>query len=214
MASRSSRKHRESAAPLPHELADQSASAFCSRVLALFETIHPLDRVPRAGYVLRGVAEPESVSAHSHFVALLTLLFCDEYEDQFDRAKALTMALIHDLSESKLMDIPMPTGDAHLREAKDLAEQAITEELFDGFAPKYVAWHQELLDAETPEAKLVRGLDKAQMMIKVWMYEREGRGRTHEFWQNPKNFQDYGCAPVSRLFDAICEAAGKPRPRA
>ena len=34
---------------------------FVEQVIDLFETVHPLDRVPRAGYVLRGVPEPESV---------------------------------------------------------------------------------------------------------------------------------------------------------
>jgi putative hydrolase of HD superfamily len=215
MSSKPIQKYRSGAnSAVDSALAGEASNAFCSRVLALFETIHPLDRVGRAGYILRGVAEPESVSAHSHFVALLTLLFCDEFPGELDSTKALAMALIHDLPESKLMDIPMPACDAHLGAAKEEAEQAIMEELLDGFATKYGAWHRELLDAQSPEAKLVRGLDKAQMMIKVWMYEREGRGRTAEFWQNPRNFQDYGYAPVSRLFDTICEAAGKTRPRA
>ena len=55
------------------------------RIIALFEAIHPLDRVPRAGYLLRGVAEPESVAAHSHFVALMALLFAEAYPDRFKR---------------------------------------------------------------------------------------------------------------------------------
>lgn len=186
---------------------------FTDRVLSLFETIHPLDRVARAGFVLRGVADPESVAAHSHFVALLTLLFCDAYPETYNRDRALAMALTHDLAESVLMDIPMPAGDAYLREAKDAAEQAITEKLFAGFSPSYGELHAELLVAETPEARLVRGLDKAQMMIKVWMYEREGRGRLEEFWANPKNFDDYGCSHVSDLFDALCMVAGRVRPR-
>jgi hypothetical protein len=59
----------------------------------------------------------------------------------------------------------------------------------------------------------VRGLDKAQMMLKIGMYQQEGKGRLKEFWLNPKNFNDFGLKPVSKLFDAICEAAGKPRPR-
>jgi hypothetical protein len=51
------------------------------------------------------------------------------------------------------------------------------------------------------------------MMMKILMYEREGRGRLKEFWSNPKNFEDYGLAPVSALFDALCAAAGRHRPR-
>ena len=187
---------------------------FPKRALDLFETIHPLDRINRAGYVMRGVTEPESVAAHSHFVALLTLLFVDEYPDRFDREKALTIALTHDLCEAQLMDIPMPVADAHFREVKDAAEQTITEELFEDFDTKYAAYHQEFLDAATPEARLVRGLDKAQMMMKILMYQEEGRGRLEAFWKNPKNFADFALPEVSALFDAICEKAGRKRPTA
>jgi len=188
--------------------------SFEQRILDLFEVLHPLDRVPRAGFVLRGVTEPESVSAHSHFVSVMALLFCDAYPETYDREKVLTMALTHDLCEARLMDIPMPVVDAHLRDAKATAEQAITEDMLDGFDVRYGRYHAEFLAGETPEARLLRGLDKAQMMIKVLMYEREGRGRLAEFWSNPKNFADYGIEPIARLFDAICADAGHPRPRA
>jgi putative hydrolases of HD superfamily len=185
---------------------------FVDQVVSLFEILHPLDRISRAGYVVRGVAEPESVAAHSHFVALLALLFAEEYPDQYDRGKVLAMALIHDLSESRLMDIPMPYADAYLKEAKEEAEQAIFDEMFAAFPAKYAEWHRELIEAQTPEARLVRGLDKAQMMLKVLSYDRERRGRLEEFWKNPGNFRDYGIEPVSRLFDAICTRAGRTRP--
>lgn len=187
--------------------------SFEQRVIRLFEEIHPLDRIARAGFVLRGVTEAESVAAHSHFVALLTLLFVDEYPHEFNRERALTMALIHDLPEAILMDIPMPAGDGYLGEAKDRAEQAILERLLRDFPAKYAELNRDLIDPQTPEARLVRGLDKAQMMLKLVMYEREGRGRLKEFWANPKNFADYGCKQVSDLFDAICASVGRPRPR-
>ncbi len=187
--------------------------SFEQRLITLFERIHPLDRVARAGYVMRGVTEPESVSAHSHFLSVLTLLFVEEHDGAYDKTKALTMALVLDLAEAELMDIPMPSADAYLREAKDKAEQSILESMFEGFPAKYADAHRELAEAETPEARLVRGLDKAQMMIKILMYEREGRGRLQAFWFNPKNFNDYGIDAVSSLFDAICAEAGHPRPR-
>ncbi|MEA3365481.1 MAG: HD domain-containing protein [Candidatus Hydrogenedentes bacterium] len=186
---------------------------FESRVIRLLEEIHPLDRIPRAGYVLRGVPEPESVAAHSHFVALLALLVCDAYPGQFDNEKVLAMALIHDLAEARLMDIPMPAGEAYLKEAKQEAEQAIFDDLLAGFPAQYAQYHREFLDAASPEARLIRGLDKAQMMIKIVMYQKEGRGRLAEFWDNPKNFKDFGVEPVRRLFDAICAHACKKRPK-
>ena len=187
-------------------------TAFAQRVIDLFDDIHPLDRIQRAGYVIRGVPHPESVAAHSHFVSVLTLLFVDEYAGQFDPDKALAMALIHDLSEAKLMDIPMPYADAYLKEAKDLAEQAIIEDLFAAFPPKFAQYHQEMLDVSTPEARLVRGLDKVQLLLKVLFYERERAGYLDEFWTGAGNFRDYGIEAVSDLFDAICARANRQRP--
>jgi len=186
--------------------------SFEDRVIAFFETIHPLDRIPRAGYVVRGVPHPESVAAHSHFVSLLALLFLEEHAEGYDREKVLTMALIHDLAEAKLMDIPMPYADAYLDQAKDRAEQAIMEELFADFRPAFAQHHQELLDAASPEARLVRGLDKVQLLLKVLFYERERAGFLEEFWTGAANFRDYGIEPVARLFDAICAKAGRRRP--
>lgn len=186
---------------------------FSDRLLDLFQAIHPLDGIPRAGYVLRGVTAPESVAAHSHFVALLALLILEEYPEDFDREKTLAMALVHDLPEARLMDIPMPAADAYLREAKVHAEQAIIEALFQDFPDRFAALHREFNEAASPEARLLRGLDKAQMMIKILNYEREHRGALDEFWKNPRNFADYEIDAVSRLFDAICARAGHPRPR-
>jgi putative hydrolase of HD superfamily len=187
-------------------------SEFAERAMDLFHALHPLDRVPRAGYLLRGVTEPESVSAHSHALALLALLFLDEYPDRWNHETTLSMALVHDLAESQLMDIPMPVADAHLRGVKREAEQAIFEGLFAGFPGRYAQLHASFADASTPEAKLLRGLDKAQMMIKVLAYQAEGRGRLAEFWSNPANFRDFGVPEVSDLFDAICRRAGRIRP--
>jgi putative hydrolase of HD superfamily len=193
----------------------QPSDDYAAEVVRLFEEIHPLDRVARAGYVLRGVAEPESVAAHSHFLALLVMLVCRRHPEQFDEGRAVAMALVHDLCEAKLMDIPMPAADAHLREAKLQAEQAVTEELLlplGEVGAELAGLQKELAEAESVEACLVRGLDKVQMMLKILMYERDGCTRLSEFWLNPKNFRDHGLEPVSRLFDALCAAAGKPRP--
>ena len=79
---------------------------------------------------------------------------------------------------------------------------------------KLGALHAEFNVAESPEARLLRGLDKAQMMIKVINYEREQRGGLEEFWHNAKNFNAFGVVEVDELFEAICARAGRVRPRA
>ncbi len=188
--------------------------AFAERVIAFFEDIHPLDRVPRAGFLLRGVENPESVAAHSHFVALLAMLVIEQYPGRFDGHRAMAMALVHDLAEARLMDIPMPCADAYLAEAKHNAEHAIAADMLAGLPGTLLDLHGEFSEVRTQEAKLLRGLDKVQMMLKVLSYEREHRGNLAEFWENAKNFDDYGIDIVSALFDAICAGAGRARPGA
>jgi putative hydrolases of HD superfamily len=185
-----------------------------STIMGLLSRLHALDRIPRAGYLLRGVAEPESVAAHSHALALLTQLVCDGAPDAFDAAKAVAMALIHDTQEVATMDIPMPAGDAEFRRARSRAEVAIFRELYAGLSSRYVELFEEFERGESLEARLVRGLDKAQMMIKVTCYEREGRGRLEDFWRNPANFRDYGVEQVRLLFREIARAAGREIPAA
>ncbi len=187
---------------------------FATAVVGLFQAVHPLDRVPRAGYLLRGVSEPESVAAHSYFLGLLALVYLEHYPQGLDPARVLALTLVHDCAEAQTMDLPMPTTDAYFAEAKRHMEQAVADQLFAGAAPRLAQLHAEFAAGETPEARLVRALDKAQMMLRVLNYEREHRGDLAEFWENPKNFRDFGIEPVAQLFDAICARAGKPRPHA
>jgi putative hydrolases of HD superfamily len=186
-------------------------------VVATLARLHPLDRIPRAGWLLRGVTEPESVASHCHAVALLARLVCDAWPGEFDAERAMSLALVHDCAEVATMDIPMPAGDDAFRAAKSRTELAVFESLFAGLPGQTAGLFAEFERAETPEARLVRGLDKVQMMIRAACYEREGRGHLEDFWSNPKNFQDYGLAPVRDLFAAVSRFAGrllpKPGPR-
>jgi putative hydrolase of HD superfamily len=123
------------------------------------------------------------------------------------------MALVHDCAEVATMDIPMPAGDAGFREAKSRTERAIVDAIFAGLPSRAGELFQEFERAETPEARLVRGLDKVQMMIHAACYRRESRGNLDEFWAHAWNFQDYGIEPVRELFREVARFAGRRLPR-
>jgi len=182
-------------------------------IVTTLARLHPLDRVPRAGWLLRGVTEPESVASHCHAVALLTQLVCDAWPDSFDAGRAVALALVHDCAEVVTMDIPMPAGDAAFREAKSRTELAAVESLFAGLPSRAAELFAEFERAETPEARLVRGLDKVQMMIRAACYEREGRSALEDFWANGRNFEDYGIEAVRELFIEVARFAGRRLPR-
>ena len=187
--------------------------SFFDETISLLLETHPLDRVPRAGYLLRGVTEPESVAAHSFSLALLVMLVTDQYPEEYNKEKALTLALIHDIPECITMDIPMPAGNDIFKKEKTKAELEITQDIFGGTAfhqgKHYSALYQDLLEAGSPEARLVRGLDKVQMMCKVLAYEKENRGNLEEFWEYKDNFNNYGCPQTEELFNALFKKAGR-----
>ena len=138
-----------------------SRNTFESHIITLFTQLHPLDRIHRAGFLLRGVSECESIASHMHFVSLLTLLYTEQYPDYFNKEKAVTMALIHDLPEAILMDIPMPVTDTYLKEKKEKAENEIFKSLFNKFSrlfDNFSVLYKELIDKETKESRLVAGL--------------------------------------------------------
>jgi putative hydrolase of HD superfamily len=182
-------------------------------VVAALARLHPLDRIPRAGWLLRGVTEPESVASHCHAVALLARLVCDAWPGLFDAERAMSLALVHDCAEVATMDIPMPAGDDAFRAAKSRTEQAVAASLFGGLPGRSADLFAEFEAAETPEARLVRGLDKVQMMIRAACYQREGRGHLEDFWAHGRNFDDHGLEPVRLLFAEVARFAGRRVPK-
>ncbi|MGD9101100.1 MAG: HD domain-containing protein, partial [Anaerolineae bacterium] len=79
-----------------------------SRVLDLFLHANRLKVTPRGGWVIRGLTDVESVAGHSFGVGFVALILSELIQEAVDREKVLTIALIHDLAESVITDIPAP----------------------------------------------------------------------------------------------------------
>ena len=69
-------------------------------LLELLMELQNLDRVPRMGYALRGVADAESVAEHTFHVALLVWALAPSTPG-VDTRRALELALVHDLAEDR-----------------------------------------------------------------------------------------------------------------
>ncbi|GBG33953.1 HD domain-containing protein 2 [Hondaea fermentalgiana] len=148
--------------------------ASARRDVAFQTSVSNLKRVKRTGWVLRKVPDPESVSDHSFGVALAALLVED---DQIDTAKAVQMGLLHDVAEAIVGDIAPGQGisdeDKHAREQAAMRE-LLQEKLGGGArADRINALWQEYEARETPEAKLVKDLDRWEMILTADGYERE-----------------------------------------
>jgi putative hydrolase of HD superfamily len=187
------------------DVAVNDADVFIDTVIGL----DTLSDLPRTGWLLRGVRPCESIADHTFGVALCSLLLTDALRaegETIDGERVLRMALVHDAPEAKTGDLPMPIKTAEIESALDeldarLARGLLSESLYQAWA--------EAERGETIEAKIVKASDKLQMMIKAYIYERQGRGRLDEFWDNPKNFRDMGLPMAKRIYARLRERAGR-----
>jgi putative hydrolase of HD superfamily len=179
-------------------------------LLDLLLELQALDRVPRSGYVLRGVAEPESVTEHSWHVLFLvwSLGACIP---GIDLPRAVEIALVHDLAELRIGDLPRTSSHYFPAGAKKAAEAAAMADVLAPLPARARELYDEYQAASTPEAKLVKACDKLQLMLKVAVYERWGQGALAEFWDNPDNFPDGGFPAVAELFEELRARRGKAR---
>ena len=160
--------------------------------------VQALDRLPRTGYALRGVSNPESIAEHSFHLALLIWAVAPQVPE-VDLARALELALVHDLAEIRIGDLPRTAGRYLPTGAKTAAEGAALSELLAPLGDRGPALLAEFETGETREARLARACDKLQLMIKVFHYERWGATGLAEFWDNEFNFPEAGFGPVDEL---------------
>ncbi len=158
-----------------------------------------LDRIPRSGYVLRGVANPESVTEHSWHVLFLVWTLGPRAPG-VDVGRAVEIALVHDLAELRIGDLPRTAGRYFPAGAKKEAEAAAMADVLSPLPARARELYAEYQEGASLEARLVKACDKLQLMLKVTVYERWGTGALAEFWENPDNFPDLGIEAVAELF--------------
>jgi len=183
-------------------------------LLDVFLEAQMLDRVPRSGYVLRGVADPESVTEHTLHVLLLVWMLGPRIEG-IDVFRAVEVALVHDLAELRIGDLPRTSSHYFPEGAKKAAEAAAMADILAPLPARAFQLYEEYQQGTSPEARLVKACDKLQLMLKVAVYERWGTGALADFWDNPDNFPDGGFTVVRELFEELrarrnAEVAGVP----
>jgi putative hydrolase of HD superfamily len=179
-------------------------------LLELLLELQTLDRVPRMGYVLRGVPDPESITEHSWHVGFLVWALAGRIPE-VDAGRAMEIAMVHDLAEVRTGDLPRVASRYFADGAKEDAERSVVEELTGPLAERAGELLAEYRAAETLEARLVKACDKLQLMLKVAVYEHWGAGGLKEFWHNPENFPDYGIGEVRELLEELRALHEPPR---
>jgi putative hydrolase of HD superfamily len=163
-------------------------------VTALFSRIYDLKQLPRTGWLLAGVSSPESVAEHSFVTTLYAVLLAEEINGDLAAhglaaplhvGHIMRLALVHDLAECLLTDLPKRSTELIGRAAKHAAEAQAFEQLFGRLqqGKQYSQLWAEFASATTPEARLVHDADKLEMVQQALRYEQRGHRNLQEFWQ-------------------------------
>ena len=135
------------------------------------ELIGRLKHMKRTGWVIRNIPEPETIAGHMYRMAMLSFLV--DSEENLDQVKIMQMALIHDLAECIVGDITphcgVPADVKHRLE--DEAMEEICKLLGDK-GPMILEMFREYEKQESPEAKYVKDLDRLDLIMQAYEYEK------------------------------------------
>lgn len=144
-----------------------------------------LKRIPRTGWFHAGIDHPESVASHTFSMALLVWKLAREAGD-VNPERCVLMALVHDLHEARLGDLPTPAkqhlpGGAVLEAERSIADSQWAEDA------QGRALVEEFLAGETAEARLVRAADHLEFLYQAAEYRREGHPLTRRMLERAGN---------------------------
>jgi len=154
-------------------------------MLDFFIEVGNLKRLPRTGWLLRGVVSPESIADHSFRTAIITLFLADELVKRglsMNVERAVKIALLHDIGEARITDVPL-TAQGYLDKGKAERKAVVELLLRSPFPEEYFELWREYEEESTLEGKLVKFADRLEMLIQAYEYERAGFADLDEFWK-------------------------------
>ena len=187
-------------------------------LLKFFTEIGKLKKMPRRGWVIRDIKNPESIAEHTFRVAIMGWFLGEEKKKDFDIEKIIKMALIHDLCEvyagdTTPYDSILPKGKKKRRELmktwprfsekekKNLADKKYKKEkeglekLIKDLPPKLKHQVKMLwLDYErglSPEGRFFKQTDRVESFLQAVEYwETYKKPPQKPYWDQAKELYD------------------------
>eukprot|EP00168_Porphyra_purpurea_P013097 TRINITY_DN3549_c0_g1_i14.p1 TRINITY_DN3549_c0_g1~~TRINITY_DN3549_c0_g1_i14.p1 ORF type:complete len:394 (-),score=70.45 TRINITY_DN3549_c0_g1_i14:522-1622(-) len=140
-------------------------------VFQLMLLVGRLKTTKRAGWVISGIPAPESVSDHMYRMAMAAFALPPAVS-----AHAIKLALVHDLAEALVGDITPHDGvSGEEKERRERAAMAtVRDEVLQGegaLGSHLVDLWEEYEAGETEAARLVKDVDKYEMIVQAYEYE-------------------------------------------
>ncbi|MCF7822639.1 MAG: HD domain-containing protein [Candidatus Marinimicrobia bacterium] len=156
-------------------------------LISSLEIVYDLKTIPRSGWIQSGIqpGNVESIASHSYGMSILILFLRSRlHAAGIDVERAINMALVHDLAEAITGDYTPVDGissaDKHAEESS--AFENITNQIQE---KEYLCelWN-EFESGETQEARLVKRIDKLDMLVQAYLYEKKYSVNLDSFWEN------------------------------
>lgn len=159
-------------------------------ILHFAELIGRSKRIKRTGWVREQVKYSESVAEHSFRLIVLSTVLAPLLKA--DQNKLIRMAIIHDLGETETGDVVVERGlmkDLKARINKEKMETEFIEKEFHQFETQkeYGNLFCEMVQRKTKEARIFWQIDKLEMAIQAYEYEKEQNLDLSEFFDNADN---------------------------
>lgn len=165
--------------------------------------LQPLETLRRTGWVLRGIADPETIAGHVLGTCHAILALGPRVDPPIDVERCLALALVHDAPEALLGDLPKSAADLLPPGAKREAEEGAARLVLGGLAPLALELFAEYRSQATREARFARLCDRLQMGVRMVGYRRIGVRGLEEFAATIRALDCSEFAPAALLQDEI-----------
>lgn len=126
----------------------------------------------------------ESIADHMYRMSIITLLTPPSLAPRLDLHRCMKMCLIHDMAESLVGDItpvdgvPKPEKSRRESETVSFLRTSLLGSVHGGVPGQDIAdiW-QEYEESKTLEARFVHDVDKMELLLQMFEYEKRGKGK-------------------------------------
>lgn len=171
-----------------HDSNSNSNSSY-TMINFFFQLISLLKQQKRTGWINMGIPNPESISDHMYRMSIMTLVLNNgNNEITPDFNKCCKMALVHDIAESLVGDIVPHDKKIDKIEKSKREYKAILYlcDIINNYSVERSNEIKELwIDYELQrniESNIVKDIDKYELLIQTFEYERLYKTRMDEFY--------------------------------
>lgn len=133
-----------------------------------------LKRVPRSGWFIAGIKNPESVAEHIFRVAMIGYILA--LHENADPAKVVMICLTHDLPETRILDLHL-LSQRYINKKEEYEKCALEEQVMnlpEELQQSILNWHQEYTNNDSKEGIIAKDADSLEMLLQAQEYKSQG----------------------------------------